>query len=51
MEVKTSEEGTSSPGSANKVSFDPEAFSCAVQNILGKSVILTLTLYLLMWRV
>jgi hypothetical protein len=33
-EVKISEEGTSSPGSANRISFDPEAFSCAVQNIL-----------------
>jgi hypothetical protein len=40
-DVKFSEEGTSSPGSANKISFDPEAFSCAVQNILGKSVSLT----------
>jgi hypothetical protein len=41
-EVTNSEEGTSSPGSANRISFDPEAFSCAVQNILGKSITLTL---------
>ncbi|PNF41448.1 hypothetical protein B7P43_G13786 [Cryptotermes secundus] len=33
-EVKNSEEGTSSPGSGNRISFDPEAFSCTVQNIL-----------------
>lgn len=38
-EVKNSEEGTSSPGSGNRISFDPEAFSCTVQNILGKSVL------------
>jgi hypothetical protein len=36
-EVKNSEEGTSSPASGNRISFDQEAFSCAVQNILGKS--------------
>lgn len=38
-EVKNSEEGTSSPGSENRISFDPEAFKCAVQDILGKSVL------------
>ncbi|KAJ9592776.1 hypothetical protein L9F63_015554 [Diploptera punctata] len=32
--VKNAEEGTSSPGAENKINFDQEAFSCAVQNIL-----------------
>ena len=34
--VKNCEEGTSSPSSGNRINFDQEAFSCAVQNILGK---------------
>ncbi|XP_021926738.1 protein ecdysoneless [Zootermopsis nevadensis] len=33
-EVRNREEGTSSPSSENRISFDQEAFSCAVQNIL-----------------
>ena len=34
--AKNSEESTSSSNTENRINFDQEAFSCAVQNILGK---------------